>query len=372
MSTPSLKFNIQDRPEFFKALRNNVNSYFKENNVSKKANLNMKIKTAVMLSLYFIPLILMITGVVSSIWPVMLLWVIMSLGMSGIGLSVMHDANHGSYSSNQRVNRILGFMANFLGAYHVNWKIQHNVLHHSFTNVDGLDEDIDTPAMRFSPKQKQKKFYRFQAFYAPFMYGLMTIHWFISKDFMQLKRYQKKKLLEKHGYDYKKSLVKVAFHKTWYIALTLILPIIGTGLPWWQMLLGFLMMHFMSGLLLSLIFQTAHVIEETGFYTPDEEGSVENNWAIHQMNTTANFANESIFFSWFIGGLNYQIEHHLFPNICHVHYKDISKIVRETAEEFNVPYYHHRTFMHALKSHFTLLNELGTGKYDQKLLAIAK
>ena len=109
-------------------------------------------------------------------------------------------------------------------------------------------------------------------------------------------------------------------------------------------------MHFFCGLILAFIFQSAHVLQETDFFKVDENGSVENNWAIHQMKTTANFANNSRFFSWFIGGLNFQIEHHLFPNICHVHYRKISKIVRETAEEFNVPYYQHRTFFGALRS----------------------
>lgn len=127
-------------------------------------------------------------------------------------------------------------------------------------------------------------------------------------------------------------------------------------------MIGFGAMHFLSGLILALIFQTAHVIEETNFYKPDENNSVENNWAIHQLNTTANYANKSALFTWLIGGLNYQIEHHLFPNICHVHFKDVSKIVKKTAEEYNLPYHHHPTFWDALKSHFTLLHQLGVGK----------
>ena len=127
-------------------------------------------------------------------------------------------------------------------------------------------------------------------------------------------------------------------------------------------------MHLICGLILALIFQPAHVIEETNFFRMAEDGSLENNWAIHQMRTTANFANKSTFFSWFVGGLNFQIEHHLFPNICHVHYKKISKIVQQTAEEFNVPYYQHETFLGAVRSHFSLLNALGTGAYDRQLV----
>lgn len=367
MKTNVVNFNRHDQPEFYKELRQRVNNYFKENNISRYANTNMKIKTVFMLCLYFVPLGLMITGAVNSLGWVLMLWILMGMGMSGIGLSVMHDANHGSYSRNKTVNRALGFLANFLGAYHINWKIQHNVLHHSFTNVEGFDEDIETPIMRFSPNQKRRSFYKFQIFYAPILYGLMTINWFLTKDFLQLSRFNKKNLLASQGLNMKKALWQVVFNKVWYLGLTLILPMIMVDLPWWQILLGFLLMHYICGLTLALIFQPAHVLEETSFYKTDENGSVENNWAIHQMRTTANFANKSVLFSWFIGGLNYQVEHHLFPNICHVHYRKISNIVKETAKDFNVPYYQHKTFLGALKSHFSLLHQLGTGKYDRKL-----
>ncbi len=368
MNLSSVKFNIQERPEFFKELRKRVNNYFKENNKTVYANFNMKFKTAFMLSLYFVPLILMLTGVFSSFWGVIAMWILMGLGMSGIGLSIMHDANHGSYSRNNKVNKALGFLINFLGGYHTNWKIQHNVLHHSFTNIDGYDEDIKNGFMRFSPNQKRQKFHKYQIVYGPLLYSLMTIYWLVSKDFQQLVRYSKNNLLKSQGLSLKTSLPKLIIYKVVYIIVLIVLPLIFVDIPWWQTLLGFVIMQLICGLLLALIFQTAHVIKETGFYEVDTSGSLENNWAIHQMQTTANFANNSTFFSWFIGGLNYQIEHHLFPNICHIHYRKISKIVKTTAEEFGVPYYQHRTFFGALKSHFSLLYQLGTGKYDKMLV----
>ncbi|MFY0601340.1 MAG: acyl-CoA desaturase [Cyclobacteriaceae bacterium] len=367
MSANHVKFNAHDRPEFFNELRSRVNQHFKDNNISRYGNLNMKLKTVFMLTLYFAPLVLMVTGVVSSAWGVIGMWALMGLGMSGIGLSIMHDANHGSYSKNQKVNNIMGYLLNFIGGYHVNWKIQHNVLHHSYTNVHGHDEDIDKGIMRFSPDQDHKPGYHFQAFYAPFLYGLMTIYWCLAKDYIQIDRYKKKNLLKGQGLTYGKAMIYNTINKIWYFSLLLVLPIQTVAVPWGIIVLGFLVMHFICGLTLALIFQPAHVIEETNFYVPDSSGSVENNWAIHQMRTTANFANGSTLFSWFIGGLNFQVEHHLFPNICHVHYKDISQIVKDTAHEFDVPYYEHRTFYGALKSHFTLLNQLGTNTYEKKL-----
>ncbi len=367
MDQPVVKFNTQDQPEFFKALRKNVNNYFKENNISKYANMSMVLKTVFMLSLYFGPMILLLTGIVNTFWISMLMWTLMGLGMSGIGLSVMHDANHGAYSKNAVVNNVLGFLSNFLGAYHINWKIQHNVLHHSFTNVEGMDEDIQNPVMRFSPGQERKPIFKYQAFYAPFLYGLMTINWFLVKDIQQLIRYKKKNLISTQGLSFKTAMRKMLFNKLWYITLTLIIPMIVMELPWYQVVLGFLLMQFICGLMLALIFQPAHVIENTMYATPSPTGTVENSWAIHQMLTTTNFANKSRLFSWFIGGLNFQIEHHLFPNICHIHYKRISKIVQETAKEYGVPYYQHKTFASAVKSHFAILNKLGTGAYDKSM-----
>ncbi len=371
MSVPAVKFNVKDRPEFFRELRKRVNLHFKENNKSKNADYRMVFKTVFMLVLYFTPLALMLTGIVSTFGLSILMWTVMGFGMAGIGLAVMHDANHGSYSSNATVNRALGWLINTIGGYHVNWKIQHNVLHHSYTNVHEHDEDINKPVMRFSPNQERKGIYKYQLFYAPFLYGFMTIYWLLVKDFEQAIRYHKRNLLEGQGVNLTWALAGVVFNKAWYFVLFLVLPIMYIALPLGQILLGFFLMHFVCGLILALIFQPAHVLEETEFFITDEYGSVENNWAIHQLRTTSNFANENRLLSWYVGGLNFQIEHHLFPQICHIHYRSISPIVREVAAEFNVPYNEHKTFYGAVKSHFTHLHQLGTGEYDRKLAEAA-
>lgn len=369
MSLSVVKFNVKDRPEFAKELRKRVNAHFKEKGISKQGNLNMHLKTVFMLSLYTIPFVMILTGVVASTWPSMAMWFIMGLGTAGIGLSVMHDANHGSYSSNKNVNDLVGWVLSYVGGYHINWRIQHNVLHHSFTNVEGHDEDIQTGVMRASPSQERKAIHRFQAWYVTFFYGLMTIYWIIGKDFDQLIRYNKMGLYEPQGISIRKAWFHVIATKTIYLLVTLALPMYIAEIVWWQTLIGFLGMHFLGGLILALVFQPAHVIQETEFFQPDDEGSVENNFFIHQLLTTSNFANGHRMFSWFVGGLNYQIEHHLFPNICHVHYRAIAPIVQKTAEEYNIPYYNHRTFGRALKSHYSLLNALGTGAYDEKMKA---
>ncbi len=370
MKNSVVRFNNASNVEFIKALRTNVNQYFVNNNISKYGNLNMALKTSFMILLYFTPLIVLLSGTVESIGINYLLWFLMSLGMSGIGLSVMHDANHGAYSKNKHINSAMGFIVNFLGAYHINWKIQHNVLHHSFTNIDGFDEDIDVPVMRFSPNQEHKRAFKFQAFYAPLFYGLLTIFWVIGKDVDQLIRYNKRKLLKSQKKTFARALTEIVIYKTLYIILTLVLPILVLNIPTIHVVFGFLLMHFICGLILALIFQAAHVLEETDFYEPDSKGSVDNNWAIHQLRTTANFANGGRVFSWLIGGLNFQIEHHLFPHVCHVHYNTISKIVESTAKTYNIPYHKHKTFIGALKSHFSLLNRLGKNEIFPKPSAL--
>ncbi len=362
-----VKFNMQDQPEFYKELRGRVNNYFTENNISRYANSAMKFKTAFMICLYFLPMFAMITGLIQTTGLMFLMWILMGFGMAGIGLSIMHDANHGSYSKNKRVNSALGFLINFIGGNHVNWKIQHNVMHHSYTNIDEFDGDLEAATFRFSPEQERKSIFKYQAFYAPFLYGLMTIYWLTSKDFLQLIDFKKRNILESQGVEFKRAITLLSINKAWYVLLTIIMPLVMLPMAWWQVMLGFFVMHFICGLMLALIFQPAHVLEETAFYEVKQTGSVENHWAIHQLRTTANFAKNSKLFSWFIGGLNFQIEHHLFPNICHVHYPKISHIVKQTAEEFNLPYHQHETFGDALKSHFSLLYDLGTGNYDKRM-----
>ncbi len=367
MKVPVINFNKNNKPEFYKVLNKRVNKYFIDNKLEKQANLNMKLKTAFMVGLYFIPLFVLLSGQIASLGVIMLMWVLMGLGMSGIGLAIMHDANHGSYSKNPAINKALGFLINFLGGYHITWIIQHNVLHHSYTNIQDFDEDLDQTVMRFSPNQEYKEFYKYQAFYAPFFYALLSLFRFSVKDFQQLKRYNALGLIEAQGLTYRRAIMGAIFNKVWYLGLTIVLPMLILPVAWWVTILGFLVMHFICGMILALVFQPAHVIEETEFFVVDEHGSLENNWAIHEMKTTANFANQSNWFSWFVGGLNFQVEHHLFPHICHVHYKNIAPIVIATAKEFNVPYHSHKTFFQALKSHFSMLHSLGSKDYVMPL-----
>ncbi len=360
MSYRSIRFIPNKKDDFITVLRKRVKAHFESQKKSVYANANMVIKTIFMFALYLVPYFLMITGIVTHTWVLILMWALMGLGMSGIGLSVMHDANHGAYSKNKRVNKYMGYVMNFIGASAFNWKIQHNVLHHSFTNIEGMDEDIDPgKLMRLSPHAKRYKAHRLQHIYGWFLYGMMTFLWLTTKDFRQLHRYKKMGLIKGQKRTYGGVLIETILSKIGYYAYALAIPLIFIQAPWWQILLGFFIMHFITGLALGLIFQPAHVMPTSDYPIPDDNGNIENNWAVHQLFTTTNFSPKSRIFSWFIGGLNYQVEHHLFPNICHVHYKKISRIVRETAAEFGLPYYSQPNFAIAVIKHGKMLRELG-------------
>ena len=355
-----VKYSKENNTDFHKELQKRVNSYFKENNISRHANLNMVLKTIFMIALYFVPFILLLT-VFSNVWIIMLMWILMGFGMAGIGLSIMHDANHGAYSKNQKVNKMLGGLLNIVGGNDVNWRVQHNVLHHTYTNVSGMDEDLDSGIlMRFSPEQKHLKGHRLQFIYAWFLYGLMTLMWVTAKDYKQYARYKKKGLLKTQGISEGVILRNLIITKLFYVAVTIALPLIFSPVSWWVTIVFFLMMHFIAGLTLASIFQPAHVVPSSDFNSPDPEtGVIENDWAVSQLLNTANFAPKARIFSWYVGGLNYQIEHHLFPNVCHVHYRKISRIVQETAFEYNLPYYSYKTFTKAVAEHGKMLYRLG-------------
>jgi linoleoyl-CoA desaturase len=346
--------------DFVSTLNKRVNEYFNTNNIARHGNGQMVIKTIFMFLLYFVPYSLILTGTVTSVIGLISMVVLMALGLAGIGLSVMHDANHGAYTKSTRVNNFIGYSLNLVGANAFNWKVQHNVLHHSYTNVHEEDEDISPRgALRLTPHSDWKKMHKYQFIYAWFLYGLMTIVWLFYKDFSRLYKYQRNGMVKAQKASVAKEWSILLVTKLFYIGYAFVLPLLVTPLLWWQILIGLVAMHYIAGFILAIIFQPAHVIEGTEFPLPDETRTLENNWAVHQLMTTTNFGNESRWFSWYVGGLNFQIEHHLFPNVCHVHYNKIASIVKSTAHEFGLPYKSSRTFFNALAGHARLLKQLG-------------
>lgn len=359
MSANTIRFNNANR-SFYLTAKKRVDEYFKSNNISRYGNYKMVIKSIFMFALYFTPFVLLLMNLSDSFWVQALLWVLMGFGMSGIGLSVMHDANHGTYARNAKLNALMCRSMNFIGGSSLNWQLQHNTLHHTYTNIHDHDEDIAPLGfLRFDPHAEYKKIHKYQFLYAWFFYGMMTMMWSTTKDFSQLKRYQSMGLLAVRKTTYKKQLGLLVLNKLFYLGFSFALPMFLMDSPWYLIVAGWAIMHFTCGMILALIFQPAHVVDLTEFPLPCSQGNMADDWAAHQLKTTMNFAQKSWAFSWFVGGLNFQVEHHLFPNICHIHYKNLAPIIRETAREFNLPYHSKKTFVEALASHAKLLYALG-------------
>ncbi|MBL7872554.1 MAG: acyl-CoA desaturase [Cyclobacteriaceae bacterium] len=346
--------------DFSSALNSRVNEYFKSNNINRTGNSEMVLKTIVMFLLYFVPYVLIVSGIITMPLILLRMVIIMSLGLAGIGLSVMHDANHGAYSKRKWINTFVGYSLNLVGANSFNWKMQHNVLHHTYTNVQDEDEDVVSRGiLRLTPHTQWKFIYKFQHIYAWFLYGLMTLTWMFSKDFARLIKYHKNGLAKKHRANITKEWIILLATKLIYVGYIFVIPLAFTSLAWWQIAIGIVIMHYIAGFMLAIIFQPAHVIDGTEFPLPDDQRVLKNNWAVHQLLTTTNFGNKSKWFSWYVGGLNFQIEHHLFPNVCHVHYRKIASIVKNTAHEYGLPYKSATTFFEALRGHARLLKQLG-------------
>lgn len=367
MNTSNLRF-ASTNPEFFPTVSRRVNDYFKANELSRYGNNEMVFKTVFMFCLFFIPYFISIT-LVTQFWVYLVMSALMGFGVAGIGLSVMHDANHGAYSSSNWKNDLIGYSLNLIGGYSFNWKVQHNVLHHTYTNIYDADEDISPRGvLRMSPGSEWKPMHRYQHVYAWFVYGLLTFVWVFAKDFARLPKYHKDGLVKKQKASITREWIILITSKVLYLTYTLAIPYWITPFSFWQIFAGFFLMHYIAGFILAIIFQPAHVIDGTEYPVPDMKGNLENSWAVHQMHTTTNFGHREKLFSWYVGGLNYQVEHHLFPTVCHVHYSKISAIVKQTAEEFGLPYKSKDTFAQALVAHGKLLKALGKKPGETRLV----
>ena len=341
---------------FVTSLRKEVNQYFQKNNISKTADLNMYVKCIFMLLVYLVPYLLMVFGFVdrSFFW---LFWSIMGLGMAGVGMCIMHDGNHNAFSNNRTINKLMGLTLQTLGGTYKIWKIQHNQLHHKYPNMINHDPDVSPiKLLRFSPDSNYNKIYQFQFVYAWFLYGLMTFSFATIKEFKQLIEWVRSDIITKT--QYKQLMLELICWKIVYYTFILAIPLITLNISFLQWFGLFFLMHFIAGFLLAIVFQTAHIIPECQHLKYSKKLDL-NSWAINQLLTTSNYSPNNKVLSWMIGGLNYQIEHHLFPGICHVHYANIADIVKRKAIEYDLPYNCKKTFFQAIFAHAKMLYYLG-------------
>jgi linoleoyl-CoA desaturase len=356
MAVRAVTFQNQRDPGFAKEVKARVSAYFKENGISPHADGRMVRKTMIILGTFVGCYALLYAGL--PLWMMWLLCVVIGIAMAGIGFSIGHDALHGAYSANPRVNQFLGYTFDIVGANGYIWKITHNIIHHTYTNIHGHDEDLEVAGfIRLSPGMPHQWVHRFQHVLAFFAYSFATLFWLFVKDYKyffssELGPYENKQ----HPAGEWAFLIGT---KILIYGYQILLPLLFLDITWWQFLIGFLTAHMTAGLILGVIFQLAHVVEETDHPTQNEQGFIENAWFIHQMETTNNFARSNRFLNWYIGGLNYQIEHHLFPRVCSIHYDAISPIVEETAKKYGIVYNNHETLLQAIRSHYRTLKKFG-------------
>lgn len=343
--------------DFYPTLKTKVEAYFQETGKTKTGTWKIYHKAVVLFAILIAAYAMVVFGDFSNGWK-LIGCAVMGLASASIGFNVMHDACHGAYSSKSKINDLMGYSLNFLGGNSYFWKQKHNVIHHTYTNVDGVDDDIaKSPTIRHCETQKWLPAHKVQHLYLPFIYMISSLYWIM---FMDVQKYFKGMINNTKAWKMDAKEKRVFWlTKIWYVTAYIAVPIYFVGLgPWFA---GFMMMHAVMGFTLGIVFQLAHVVEDTHFYDGYEDTKIDEEWAITQVLTTANFARKSKIINWFVGGLNYQIEHHLFPRISHTNYPELSEIVKQHCEEYNVPYNDAPTMWSAVKSHFKMMRIFGKG-----------
>ncbi len=343
-------------PSIQAELKKRVNEYFEQAKTLPTGNFKLYSK-AIFLLLAFFTTYTFLIFIVQTTWVSIGLCVLLGIILSSIGFNVMHDGAHGSFSTNRTINKIAAATLDFLGGSSFMWNIKHNILHHTYTNIEGLDDDIDIkPFMRMSREQKQYSFHRYQHFYFWFLYCLLYLFWVFISDFKKIfsKQIGVTPLKKMTTADY----VYFFSMKILYYSVFIIIPIVQLGFL--KFVVGYLIFTFIAGFILSIVFQLAHTVEGTSFLQPNEtSGLLEDEFAIHQIKTTANFGTGNKLLSWYVGGLNFQVEHHLFPKISHIHYPHINKIVKQICKEWNVQYTEYKTMGLAVRAHILFLYNMG-------------
>jgi linoleoyl-CoA desaturase len=342
--------------DFQAELRRRVDDYFRLSGRRLRDCPLMYVKTAILLTCFAAAYALLVFVAVGW-WQALPLAVLLGLAAAGIGFSVQHDGGHRAYSEHPWVNKVMALTLDLIGGSSYLWHHKHGVIHHTYPNITGHDADIDLGALgRLTPHQRRLPFHRWQHLYLWALYGLLAVKWHLYDDFRDALtgRIGGHRAPRPRGWD----LVIFLAGKAVFFSLALGLPLLFH--PLWAVLLFYGVAAGVGGVVMSLVFQLAHCVEEAEFPLPREgTGRIDKPWAVHQVETTVDFARNSRVLSWLLGGLNFQIEHHLFPRVCHVNYPAIAKVVEETCREFGVRYSEHRSFRAGLASHFRWLRRMG-------------
>jgi linoleoyl-CoA desaturase len=326
----------------------------------------MYLKTAILLT-WLAGSYLALVWLATSWWQALPLAISLALAMAGVGFNVQHDGNHGAYSPHGIVNRAAALSLNLLGGDAYFWRYKHNIAHHSYPNVTGSDDDIRLgPLARVSPHQPRYWFHRFQHLYVWGLYALLAINWQLSGDFRALIRpgVGDTRVARPRGWN----LLCFCVGKATFLTLAFVIPLRRHHLG--HVIGIYLLTASVLGLTLAIVFQLAHCVEEAQFRIPDGARRIDRDFTAHQVETAVDFARDNRLLTWYLGGLNFQVEHHLFPKTCHIHYPAISPIVEATCRAHGISHLSHPTMRGALRSHVRWLKRMGQ-KVDPALVRSA-
>jgi len=285
-----------------------------------------------------------------------LLAISLGLAMAGVGFSVMHDANHGATTGRRAVDRVIGFSCDLIGGSSFLWRHKHNVIHHTFTNVDGVDTDIGGNVwLRFAPGQPHRPVHRFQHLYVWLLFAIYPYGWWFVDDWNRVatRRIGKNRIPRPKGLD----LAALVAGKLAFYAWAFVIPALVVRS--WVVVPYTLLAVAALGLALATVFQLAHCVSEAEFHDAAAPQTISRDWTLHQLATTVDFAPGNRALSWYLGGLNYQVEHHLFPGVSHVHYPALAAIVSRTCAEHGVRHRVQPTFSAAFADNVRWLQHLG-------------
>ena len=353
-SAPKHRFSVKS--PFHADLKRRVEAYFEATGRSRHGGFAMWLKTATLFAWLFGSYAVVLFCPVSA-WQAVLLVVSIGLAMAGIGFGVQHDANHGAYSSSPRVNGVMSVTLDLLGASSYLWRLKHNVMHHTYTNVSGLDDDLESgsPHLRLAPWQPRRRVHRLQHLYVWILYALFPLKWWFLDDVRELAsgRLGSRAFAPARGWPLARAVALKAAFLSWAFVVPALLHPTWALIPLWAIGVSTL------GIVLAGVFQLAHCVGEAEFYRFDAARATKSDWAEHQVSTTVDFARGNRLLSWYLGGLNFQVEHHLFPRICHLHYRSLARIVEETCRAHSVPYRAAPTFRSALAANWRWLRQMG-------------
>jgi linoleoyl-CoA desaturase len=344
--------------DFSQTLALRIDEHFRSSGRSRHADAEMFAKTVLGFALFFATYAWLVWGGLSS-WQLVGAYVLHGYVQLFMAFNIAHDANHGAYSANKRVNRLLGCVFDLVGASSYMWRLLHNDAHHAFVNVKEADTTlISGNLFRFTPHDPRKPYHRFQHLYAPFVYCLSTLDWVLTKDFRWLyyERFGNRRI-ERHPPG---ELFVLFAGKAFYFTYMLAIPLLLSGAHWGAVLGGFLLMHLLLGFTIALIFQPNHFNEEAAYPEPEPDGQIDNDYVRHIFDTTSDYARSNPLATWLLGSLNLHVIHHMFPAICHVHYPALTPIVKRTAEEFGLDYRENATIAGAFLAHLRWLRALGS------------